>query len=163
MYLKIVGLFSKIFLYTASACLFVITFLIGADVFLRYTFNAPIPGTLEISEVIPVILTYFGFAFTAIHKRHIRTTFALDWIQSASIRSVMEVIVSALMLFFISILIWRTSIEGLAAWHIKEYTQGVIAVPTYPIKLLMPAALLAGWLYYMWEIVQILQGKEYTK
>jgi len=134
--------------------------LVGLDVFLRYVFNAPISGTLEISELLPVVLTYFGFGFTSIHQRHIRTTFVLDRIHSNSVKSKIEMISSILMLLFISVLIWRTAVEGRLAWQIKEYSQGVIPIPIYPVKVLIPAALFVGWLYHIWEIAQYGRGKE---
>jgi TRAP-type C4-dicarboxylate transport system permease small subunit len=133
--------------------------LIGADVFLRYVFSSPVPGTLEISEVLPVILTYFGLGFTSIMKRHIRATFVLDRLHSASIKSTIELICSLLMFLFLSLLIWRMSSEGLSSLHVREYSQGIIPVPIYPVKVLVPAALFVGWLYYIWEIIQILRRK----
>lgn len=163
MYLKAVDLMSRGFKNLASACLFIVMLLVGSDVFLRYVFGRPIPGTLEISELIPVILTYFGLGFTSISKRHIRTTFVLDRLDSPSIKSFIEFMSSFLMALFLSLLIWRTASEGLLSLQIKEYSQGLIPVPIYPVKVLIPVALFVSWLYYVWEIVRIFSRKENSK
>ena len=46
--------------------------LTGIDVFLRYIFNSPIPGSFELTEfMMPVVIT-FGFAYCALEKGHVQ-------------------------------------------------------------------------------------------
>ena len=135
-----------------SVCLFVAMLLICADVALRYLLNAPISGTLELSELVPVIVTYCFFTFTAMEERHIRTTFAVDRLPER-FRPPIGLLAQVLMLIFLALLIWRTAVEGYGSWQIREISQGLIAVPRYPVKVLIPVALSVGWLYYVGQLV----------
>ena len=42
-----------------------------ADVALRYTFNQPVPGTVELTEYMMVFVVYCGIAWTQIKKGHV--------------------------------------------------------------------------------------------
>ena len=140
MFNKIYQMVIEAFNSLSSLCLFLAMFLIGADVFMRYVFNAPVAGTLEITELVPVIVTYCAFTYTAQHKRHIRTTFLMVRLPKTKVR-ILNFISNLLTLLFLLLLIWRTAVEAMDSWAIKEYSQGLIAVPRYPVKILIPIAL----------------------
>jgi TRAP-type C4-dicarboxylate transport system permease small subunit len=142
-----------------SVCLFSAMVLVGADVFMRNFFNAPIPGTLELTEFLPVILTYCGFTYTSMLNRHINTTFGLDLVGSATLKSLIKGFSTLLMMLFLSLLIWQTTVEGLRSWQIKEYSQGLIDLPRYPIKILIPIALAVGWLHYFEKFILLFKKR----
>jgi TRAP-type C4-dicarboxylate transport system permease small subunit len=154
-YKVIVSVFNEI----SAICLFAAMCLVGADVAMRYFLNAPIPGTLEITELAPVIITYGVLAFAGIQKRHIRTTFVIQRAPT-SIKVVMEAFSILLMLSFLSLLIWRTTVEAHWSWAIKEYSQGIIAVPQYPVKIFIPFALFTAWLHFLVELVLLFKKRE---
>jgi TRAP-type C4-dicarboxylate transport system permease small subunit len=151
---SIVTFLAKIFSRLSSVCLFAAMLLIGADVFMRYIFNAPIAGTLELSTFAPVIATYCSFAYTAVHQRHIRTTFVLDRVPSR-IKLVLEIFSLLMMFSFVGVLVWQTSLEAFKSFGIREISQGLIQVPKYPVKILIPIALFVGWIYYLLEIIYL--------
>lgn len=128
--------------------LLAVLFLVSADVALRYLLNAPIAGALEISESVPVIVTFCFFAYTAMQERHIRTTYLVERMAPRS-RIVAQKFAEVLMLIFLSLLIWRTSLEAYRSLRILEFSQGLIAIPRYPVKILIPMALGVGWLHYV--------------
>ena len=142
----------------SSICLFAAMFLIGADVFMRYLFNAPIAGTLEITELVPVIVTYCAFTYTAQQGRHIRTTFLLLRLPGPAVR-ILNFFSYALMVLFLLLLIWQSALEAMRSWEIKEYSQGLIAVPRYPVKILIPIALSVACFFYAGKIVQLVKGE----
>ncbi|MBW1802822.1 MAG: TRAP transporter small permease, partial [Deltaproteobacteria bacterium] len=47
-------------------------FMTAADVFGRYILNHSIKWTKEISEVMLILIVFFGAAYTAIKKEHVR-------------------------------------------------------------------------------------------
>jgi TRAP-type C4-dicarboxylate transport system permease small subunit len=156
---KIIQSLSNFFNAISSVCLFGSMILIGADVFCRYVFNAPISGTLEITEQVPVIATVCAFAYTASLKRHIKTTFFEDRLSNEG-KHWMQCLSNLLMFAFLSILVWQTAIEFLKSYEIREYSQGLIAIPRYPVKLLIPLGLGVGWLYYLKEFIGQMRRKE---
>ena len=56
----------------AAAVLTAMMALTGLDVIMRYIFNRPVSGTLEITEFMMAIVIAFGLAYCALQKRHVR-------------------------------------------------------------------------------------------
>jgi len=54
------------------------TFLIVADVSLRFLFNKPLPATWEMSEVLMPYIVFLGFAYALTEKAHIRVSLLTD-------------------------------------------------------------------------------------
>lgn len=46
-------------------------FLTGTDVTLRYIFNRPIAGAYELTELMMVILVFWGLSYTQLEKGHV--------------------------------------------------------------------------------------------
>ena len=136
----------------SSFWLFGIMFLVGADVFFRYTFNMPISGTLEISEQSVVIITFLCFAYTGMQNRHIRTNAILRRLPP-SFRSFADILATCLMLLILSFLIWQTSIEAWNSLSIHETRMGLIEVPIYPTKIAVSIGLSVAWVYYFLTLI----------
>ncbi len=160
--MRIVTLLARIFSGLASLCLFAAMLLIGADVFMRYLCHAPIAGTLELSTFVPVIATYCSFAYTAVHQRHIRTTFVLDRVPSR-IKLTLEIFSTLMMFCFVGVIVWQTSLEAVQSFDIREISQGLIAIPIYPVKILIPIALSVGWIYYLLEIIHLISSRAHDR
>ena len=82
-------------------------FLISADVTLRYVFNSPIPGALETSEFLLVIVLFFSIAYTAVQKGHVSVDLVTSRL-SPRARAVLSMFVSLLSLVLFALIIWRT-------------------------------------------------------
>ena len=143
---------AKAFVDLSSFWLFGVMFLVGADVFLRYTFNAPISGTLEISEQSVVIITFLCFAYTGMQNRHIRTNAILRRLPPI-FRSFADILATCLMLLILSLLIWQTSIEAWESLSIHETRMGLIEVPIYPTKIAVPIGLSVAWMHYFLTLI----------
>ena len=143
----------------SSLWLFAIMLLVSSDVFMRYFFNAPVPGTLEISEQTVVIITFLCFAHTGIEKRHINTTAIIGrspyWVKHIS-----YVLSITTMLILLTLLIWQTSIEAWRSLSIRELRMGLIEVPIYPTKISIPIGLSVAWLYYFISLLGSFKKKD---
>lgn len=63
----------KICLVLSASTLFVMMIWIFADVIMRYFFNSPIAGTMEITgEYFMVVIVYLGISYTLKHKGHVK-------------------------------------------------------------------------------------------
>ena len=156
---RIINALAKILTDISSLWLFGIMILVGSDVFMRYTFNAPIPGTLEISEQTVVLITFLCFAYAGMQKRHVQTTAIVGHLPS-SLKFVADVVSILLMLVLLSLLVWRTSLEGLRALRIQEIRMGLIGVPIYPSKIAIPIGLSVAWLYYFLTLLSFFKRRE---
>lgn len=148
---RIISVVSRVLTDMCSLLLFCIMILVGADVFMRYSFNAPIPGTLEISEQIVVFITFLCFAYTGMQARHVRTTVIVGRLP-LSLKAAADFLCTLLMLALLSLLIWRTTIEAWRALTILEVRMGLIEVPLYPSKIAIPIGLAVAWLYYFFNL-----------
>lgn len=68
---KIILPVKRLFLVLAGASLALMMFLTALDVGLRYIFNRPIPGALELVEYMMAVLVPFALTITAFNKAHI--------------------------------------------------------------------------------------------
>src|SRR5699024_2163407 len=65
--------------FIASIALFIMMAWVSLDVFFRFAFNSPIPGTTDIaSEYIMVILVYLAISSVQKSKEHINITFVTE-------------------------------------------------------------------------------------
>lgn len=155
---RIIGILARFLALIGAICLFSVMVLVGADVFMRYVFTAPIPGTLELSEFVIPIVTFSCFAYVAMQSRHIRATFLVERLHSPY-RFVAEFFLILLMLLFLSLLIWRTSIQGWRSLQILEISVGILPVPKFPIRLLIPIGLSLGWLYFLRDLLLLISKR----
>ena len=69
---KVVNLTGELSKYLAGIFVTAMLILTFADVFLRYLFNKPIDGSLELTEFMMALLVVFGMVYCAFRKGHIR-------------------------------------------------------------------------------------------
>lgn len=159
---KIIHVLAKVLVNLSSFWLFGIMFLVGADVFMRYSFNLPITGTLEISEQTVVIITFLCFAYTGIEKRHIQTNAIVRRLPS-SFGCFADFLSSFLMLLMLTLLIWQTSKEAWYALSIKEARMGLIEVPIYPTKIAITIGLSVAWAHYLMSFIGLFKKEQNQK
>jgi TRAP-type C4-dicarboxylate transport system permease small subunit len=145
---KMINRLAKGLLDISSLWLFGIMLLVGTDVFLRYTFDSPISGALEISEQTVVILTFLCFAYTAIQNRHIRTIAVITRLPP-SFRSLADFLALFMMILLLTLMVWQTSKEAWESFSIREVRMGIISVPIYPTKIAIPIGLFIAWIHYL--------------
>ena len=114
-------------------CLACMMMLITADVFLRFFFNLPIEGSLEMIRFILVLTILFGIPYATARKQHITIDIITSKL-SAKTRSVQESIVLLIALIFSIIVIWRTTLFAMKQYKINWITV-VLEMPYYPFIL----------------------------
>lgn len=155
---KVPTLMAKFLTDISSLWLFAMLILIGCDIFMRYAFNYPIPGTLEISEQTVVIVTFLCLAYTGIQDRHIRTT-AIVGRLPARFQFLSDFLAMTLMLILLSLLFWRTSAEAWRSFSIREIRMGLIEVPMYPTKMAIPIGIFVAWLCYFSSFLKLFRKR----
>jgi tripartite ATP-independent transporter DctM subunit len=109
--------------------------LLGVNVTLRYLLKQPIGGTVELEELMLVILVFFGVAYTAVQKRHVRIDLVISRVPH-SVRAVVNSITSLLSLGLCSLIVWRGVVYALAEWE-QGAKSIVLQVPLFPFILLV--------------------------
>ncbi len=105
-------------------------FLTAADVFLRYVFNRPISGDLELNENMLVMVVFFSIAYTAVQKGHVRVELLVAKLPMKAQAIIYAI--SAILALSLSILItWQSVVLALEKAE-EGLTTAVLFVPVYP-------------------------------
>lgn len=129
----------------AGALLFALMWLICVNAFSRKLFNAPVVGTLEITEAVLPFVILLPMAFTQFRRGHIRVTLLTRHFPSGMRRilHVAAVVIGGLFFFWVA---WATGGFALRAWNVGETAWGLIRIPLWPTKgvISLGALLLSG-------------------
>jgi len=117
--------------YISCALMVVMLLLIVVDVLLRYLFTRPIAGSVELVELMLVVIVFLGIAFTGVQKGHV----ALDLVVkrlSERPRAFVFGITSALSLVTFSLIVWQSIVQS--GWvQGKDIITRVWKIPVFPI------------------------------
>jgi len=127
---RVVSLISRVINSMAGVVLVAMMFLTAMDVLLRYIFNRPISGSMELTKYMLVIVVTFGLAYCAILKRHVRVEFLLSRF-SPRTQAVINSITHLLSFGLFSLITWR-SILYAGTMFDDAVTSAVLLIPVYP-------------------------------
>ena len=121
-------------------CVGLIMFLMlfaAAEIIGRYFFNAPIPGHLEIVELLMVGVVFLGLAYTQLQNGHIRMQILQKKFFKGRLFHLAEAV---MMLLALGVFIMITRSSFLAALEAYEFgdVTSYILWPTWPSKMCIP-------------------------
>ena len=138
------------------ASVFIIMFLMffaTTEIIGRYIFNSPVPGHVEIVELIMVGIVFFGIAYTERVGGHVRMELFVTRVLKGRSYHIAEVITATLsMLVYIFILIY-TFKATVFAHQIGDNT-AYLYWPTWPSKLAVPIGCFFLCVRFAIEIIQ---------
>jgi len=117
----------------AGAITFFIMWLIDANAFMRKFFNAPVAGSLEITEAALVLIIFFSLAFTQRRRGHIRVTL-LTRRMPLNVRHalfIMAMLVGAALMAWYAYAAYTYAVRS---YKVNEMEWGVITFPIWPTK-----------------------------
>ena len=131
---------------------------VNLDVLCRTFLNRPVPGTLEVvSHWYMVAAVFLPLALVERLNAHISVEIvsqhlrgrALAWLLAAA---------SLLAGLYFTAMAWRTGIEALEKFEVREITQGQIALAVWPTRFFLPfgCGLLAFLLF--WKCIRLMSG-----
>ena len=134
--------------YVAIVVLSLMMFLTAIDVLLRYAFNKPIPGDLEITQFMMSIVVATSIGYCAYKKGHIivDTFFNKLSPRAREIFNIFHYLVGAALF---ALICWRTALEGLVVQG-RNITSPVVLIPVFPFYWLAAfgcAVLCLAWLF----------------
>jgi len=136
----------------ATISIIALMVLTTSDVVKRYIFADPIKGAYEISESLFLTAVFLGLAYTQLFHEHVNTDL---FVRHLSKRA--NLILQTIMLLLsltIYILFSRKGMEAFLTSLVEgEYRWGLIRIPLWPAKLMIPIGLSALCLRFIGEIV----------
>lgn len=136
---------SAIFSVTGTSILFLLMFYVTIDVASRYLFNQPLPGTIEVSEVVMTYIIFLPMAWIQSKGGHIRMTLFSDRLSDRG-KIGMEILVSLASILVLGMITWFTGVRALESVMSGEYRQSIIYVPVFPGRI---AIALGSGLYFL--------------
>ena len=124
----------------AGAITFGVMWLIDANALMRKIFNAPVPGSLEITEAALVIIILFSQAYTQRRRGHIRVTLLTRRLPER-VRHGLFITAMAIGCLLTAWYAYAAYTYALRAYNVNEQEWGVITFSVWPIK----AAIVLGF------------------
>jgi TRAP-type C4-dicarboxylate transport system permease small subunit len=101
-----------------------------ADVFLRYVFNAPIEGTLDITQMLMVIVVFFGLAYCGWTGGHVVVDLIREFLPPRIVVP-LAVLVNAVGALAMVAMGWE-SVKTSLTYMITGETPMTVLIPKYP-------------------------------
>jgi TRAP-type C4-dicarboxylate transport system permease small subunit len=123
-------------LWAAAAASLAVAGLGTADAIASLIQNRPIPGVLEVTELALVTIVFMAQPYVVLSGAHI----ALDLFRFRSggaLHRLRVILVLATGLVTYGLIAWTGTIALLEAWSVRLRTDGIVAIPVYPIKALL--------------------------
>lgn len=120
-----------------TICILILMLLTTADVVLRYIFGAPLKGAYEISEILMLSAVFLGMAYTQLHREHVRTDLFVVHLSKRTNLILETVLLFPALLMYV-LLVWRGSVGFWESWTSGEYRWGLIRIPLWQARLMIP-------------------------
>jgi TRAP-type C4-dicarboxylate transport system permease small subunit len=155
---RVVNPLVRILKSVAAGILAVMMFLTATDVLLRYIFNRPLSGTLELTEYMMVILVGFGLSYCAFVKGLVSVEVVTSRFPPR-VQAILNSVTYLLGFAFFSVITWQ-SILYIRLMCKSNLVSAVLHVPTFPFiailalgSLVFTLVLLADFLDYLSQAV----------
>jgi tripartite ATP-independent transporter DctM subunit len=106
------------------------------DVFLRYLFNRPIKATVDITQLLLVIVVFLGVAFTQHEKGHVAIDLITSKLRPAA-HLVMDTMTTLLSFGLFGVLIWQSILQLLRFIKMGAHAE-MVPIPVPPFAALIP-------------------------
>ncbi len=129
--------------------------IIVANIILREVWK-PLPGTVEVVEIMGALLLSLGVAYCAVDKGHIAVGILVDKLPELK-EAVVELVVSAISFFFASLLAWEMASYATSMMQ-RGYTTGHLLIPLYPFIYVVAFGFLMLALVLLRDILEAIRG-----
>jgi len=124
-----------------------------ADVFLRFGFNEPILGTVELSEYMMVAVVYLALPLCAVRERNVRVEILAVRLPPKLLAFV-DVITCFLSLGILALITWQGFLEFNDMFRVKRVSN-MLSVPAYPFHLILAVSSLILCGVLLIKLIQI--------
>lgn len=107
------------------------------NVIARYAFNNPLPAGFEISGLINAGYVMLSGAYALLTKQHVRMDVAFSHLSPRG-KAIMDMVTSLFFFIFMAAYMYAALNSASNSVRFMETSQAGIAVPYWPVKLMMP-------------------------
>ena len=129
----------RVLLAAAAVIIFLLGFLVCADVFGRAIFNSPVKGTPEMVSM-SIVIICFLLAGYAVQSGSMIYTDVFSSMFGVRGRAAAQLLSAVLGILFFGLIVWGSYEPTLHAWSIGEYEgEGALRVPALPARIVILA------------------------
>ena len=134
---RVVWVLESVLLAGSAAIILVVMVFVGAEVLMRYAFNAPIPGHLEGSELLMPLIVFLALSYTQATRGHVGMDLVLDALAPAARRyaTVGTLLISLLVC---AVLAYFSFKHAYQLWLYDDVTMTPPYFPTWPSAAAIP-------------------------
>ncbi len=133
---------------------------VNLDVFGRYVFNSPVPGTLEIvSNYYMVAVVFLPLALVERQNAHISVELLSQHLPRIP-RIVLIGFASLAAAVYFAAFTWQTWLDAVAKYQIGEYIRGQIVIINWPSRFLLPVGCALITVLLVWKAWRLFRGDE---
>lgn len=136
----------------ATASIIILMILTTADVVMRYIFGNPIKGAYEVSEMFFLTAVFLGLAYTQLFREHVNADLLVSRL-SKHTNLILETIMLLLALFIYALFSWKGMEAFWSSFAEGEYRWGLIRIPLWPARLMVPLGVSVLCLRLIGEII----------
>ncbi len=136
----------------SGGILVIMVLLVTADVIGRY-FGTPVPGTLEVLQLLLLMAVLFSLANTAAQRGHVAITILVSRFPPRA-QAILTILTGGLALIVLCLMVYGGMIGGINEWKRGLLETVTLGIPVYPFKFVIPLGvfalclvLLAQWLH----------------
>lgn len=129
----VVGGVAKVMAILSALATVTLMVALTGEVATRFAAGRSLPGMVELSETCLVVIVFFGFAYVALQKAHIRMTLVADRAPGRLFRA-MRLTATLLSVAFLAWLAYATGERAIASFQSGEYKFGLLQWPIWPAR-----------------------------
>lgn len=124
----------------AALLIVAVMFSTAADVIVRQLTGSSIPGVVEYSEVLLVALIFLGLAYAQRVKAHIGVDIVTERLKPR-VSHVVRAVGLVLAILVLAWMAYETAVVAVHAFEVREYRFGLVQVPIWPVRIVVPVGL----------------------
>lgn len=132
--------------------------LVSAEVISRKFFNTPIPGQLELGELLMPPIIFLAIAYTQSTGGHVRMTIVIDHLPPA-LRHFMEILVKVLAIAIYTVLCFYSAKYAYRTWQFHDVTMSPPYFIIWPSAIMVPIGIFLVTLRVYLEVLHLLFPK----
>jgi TRAP-type mannitol/chloroaromatic compound transport system permease small subunit len=136
----------------ATISIIALMVLTTSDVVKRYIFADPIKGAYEISESLFLTAVFLGLAYTQLFREHVNTDLFIRHLTKRA-NLILQTVMLLLALTIYALFSWKGMEAFWTSLTEGEYRWGLIRIPLWPARLMIPIGVSALCLRFIGEIV----------
>jgi len=145
-----------------SAAIIIMMFLVCADVFARYVLRTPIVGAFEITEFLMAGIIFIGFAYSQAQKAHMNIDLLTAHLPP-NMQKMLTIFNLLVVFLFYALIAWRGVVGCWEAFELDDKTPGLIRIPYWPAKAVIPLGSALLCLQVFMDIVESLGERRLKK